>query len=61
MPNAKFEIRRKLRVAINDLLKPFDMYGMGVYILPANVELIKLAEEFHKDMSEADTNDKTTR
>ena len=53
-PVTKFEIRRKLRVAINDLLKPFDMYGMGVYILPANVELIKLAEEFHKDMSSLD-------
>ena len=36
----------QLRLAVGAVLQPFNMYGMGDYIGPAQAEIVKLAEDF---------------
>ena len=47
------EARRKMRSAIGDATRPFNMYGLGDYIPPACTNIMAAAEQFHKDMCEA--------
>ncbi len=54
----KKEARRMARVRIGELLRPFDLHGLGVYIPSAAAELMKMAEDFHKGMTEEGAGDR---
>ena len=36
----------QLRLAVGAVLQPFNMYGLGDYIGPAQAEIVKLCEDF---------------
>ncbi len=38
-------------------MAPFDTYGLGIYIPHAVQAIIDAAEQFHKDMKEAEADD----
>lgn len=46
------EARRTLRTKLGNIMEPFDMYGLGVYIPPAIRAIIDACEQFCKDMKE---------
>jgi len=48
------EARRKFRSACGEATKSFNMYGLGDHIPAAILHVIEAAEQFHRDMVEAE-------
>lgn len=51
----KKEARRLMRSSMGSTLSVFDTYGLGIYIPQATQATIDAAEQFHKDMKEAES------